>query len=119
MENINKDLIIQNEIVLGKIKIIIEPLCKKSSRDWGFMKVWCEHYNLPPNEWVYKLAKIKYLGKLKWTPNWTHFKKVLKTGIVKGSCFLVLLSYRKQSIPLPVECNALKMWYYYCTKSPF
>ena len=33
MENINKDLIIQNEIVLGKIKIIIEHLCKKSSRD--------------------------------------------------------------------------------------
>ena len=63
MENINKDWIIHNEVVSGKIKIIIEPLCKKSPRDWVFMRVWWEHYNLPTNEWVYKLAKIKYLGK--------------------------------------------------------
>ena len=74
MENINKDWIIHNEVVLGNIKIIIEPLCRKSSRDWGFMKVWWEHYNLPPNEWVYKLAKINYLNKF-----WFLFKLSLNT----------------------------------------
>ena len=38
------------------------------------MRVWWEHYNLPTNEWVYKLAKIKYLGKY-----WFLFKLSLNT----------------------------------------
>ena len=69
-----KDWIIRNEVVLGRIKIIIEHLCQKSPGDWCFMKVWWEHYNLPPHEWVYKLAKIKYLNKY-----WYLFKLSLNT----------------------------------------
>ena len=54
-------------------------------------------------------AHINKKAHFEVNPKLDTLQKSPKDRNLKGSCFLVLLSYRKQSIPLPVECNALKM----------
>ena len=42
-------------------------------------------------------------------PKMDTLQKSQKTGIVNGSCFLVSLNCKRQSILLPIECNVPKM----------
>jgi hypothetical protein len=55
------------------------------------------------------LATYKIKSGDEVNPKMDTLQKSSKTGINKGSCFLVLLNYRRQSILPPIECNVLKM----------